>query len=165
MITVQQDVLDVSVYDEDGKFLTELKFNQKVGFTLNNRNENAYLSIQDAVQNLGMLSLLGESIENSIKSDFDANTFTKPDVKIIKFNNSSKPTKLKLVATGLDYNTDTAEIEHDIKIIFPKVELMKEHEFIFKAGEAQPPSYSFRIKPYNDAGDLYEMQFKKRSLK
>src|SRR6185312_2944462 len=130
MITVQQDVLDVSVYDEDGKFLTELKFNQKVGFTLNNRNENAYLSIQDAVQNLGMLSLLGESIENSIKSDFDANIFTKPDVKIIKFNNNSKPTKLKLVATGLDYNTDTAEIEHDIKIIFPKVELMKEHEFI-----------------------------------
>lgn len=161
MHTIQQDVLDITVYDENGAFITDLKFNKEISLETVKEGMSTYLTITDAVQNLNMLELLGEKILDD-KSDFEKDSFTSPEVSIIKFSEKPSRKKLKLVATGIDYSLETSEIEHDIKIIFPNVEILKENKFVFAAGEVQTPKYKFRVLPYDEEGNLYDMQFKKR---
>lgn len=162
MKTVQQDVLEIDVYDEKGNLITNLNYTREVKLrVVTNVTAEHILFIEDGVQNTKMLELLGEKVEQNL-SDFEKNSFTTPEVNVIKFNANPKTTKLKVVGTGIDYNLDTAQIGHDIKIIFPNVELIKDNEFIFGAGEVYPPVYKLLVLPYNDAGDLYEVQMKER---
>lgn len=161
MNTIQQDVLEITVYDERGSFITDLKFNKKVSLETVKAGTMTYLTVTDVVQNLDMLELLGEKVLNS-KTDFEKDNFESPEVTVIKFSENSPRKKLKLVGTGIDYNLDTSEVEHDIKIIFPNVELIKENNLTFGAGEVQTPKYKFKVLPYDAEGNLYDMQFKKR---
>lgn len=161
MNTIQQDVLDITVYDEEGTFITDLKFNKEVSLETVEAGASTYLTITNVVQNLNMLELLGEKILDN-KSDFEKDSFDSPEVTIIRFSENPPRKKLKLVGTGIDYNLDTSEVEHDIKIIFPNVELIKENNLTFGAGEVQTPKYKFKVLPYDEEGNLYDMQFKKR---
>lgn len=161
MNIIQQDVLEIAVYDENGVFITDLKFNKKVSLETVKAGTMTYLTVTDAVQNLDMLELLGEKVLNS-KTDFEKDSFDSPEVTIIRFSEMPPRKKLKLVGTGIDYNLDTSEVEHDIKIIFPNVELIKENNLTFGAGEVQTPKYKFKVLPYDEEGNLYDMQFKKR---
>lgn len=163
MKTIQQDVLEVAIYGVNGKFLNNLNITKEVQLkTQEDKEGNTYLYVQEACQDLNMLELLGEKIVNNV-SDFEKDSFTTPDVNLIRFSNNTAPVKLKVVGTGIDYNLKTLEIEHDIKIISPKVELIRNNEFTFGAGEVQQPTYKFKVLPFDDdSGDLYEMQFKKR---
>lgn len=163
MKAIQRDVLDVTIYDERGKFLNKLNFAKKVQLKIQDDEEgNTYLYVQEACQDLNMLELLGEKVINNI-SDFEKESFATPDVNLIRFSNNAAPVKLKVIGTGVDYSLKTSEIEHDIKIIFPNVELIRNNDFIFCAGEEQQPVYKFKVLPFDeDSGVLYEMQFKKR---
>lgn len=165
MKTIQQDVLEIAIYDENGKFLNEIKFGKEVELKSfqdsSNKQEGYYLYVRDAVQDMNMLELLGEKIDDN-KSDFEKDSFSSPEVNTVRFSVNPKSRKLKVVGTGIDYSLDTAEVEHDIKIIFPNVELVVSNDFVFESGQVHEPIYEFKVLPFNENGDLYEMQFKKR---
>lgn len=164
MKTIQQDVLEIDVYDENGKFITDLHFTRQVKIRTADKDNETHLYIEDATQNTNMLELLGNKITQSL-SDFDKNSFATPEVNTIKFSKNPKPVKLKIVGTGIDYNLDTAEVEHDIKFIFPNVRLIRDNEFTFSHGEGSIPTYKFEVLPYDEDDNLYDIQLKKRKDK
>lgn len=161
MKTIQQDVLEIAVYSKKGALLADLNLTKEVSLRTEYSEEETLLFVEEAVQDTDMMELLGEKVAQNL-SDFEKNSFTTPEVNVIKFSSNPKPMKLKIVGTGIDYNLKTAEIEHDIKIIFPNVELIRENNFTFGSGEVHVPVYKFRVLPYDDEGNLYEMQLKKR---
>lgn len=158
-MNIIQDVIDLDVFDESGKLVTQIKSMDK-GTLFHNAHEST-LTVRDVLFNLEMLKLIGEDVEKELKSDFDS-ALSEGDETIIRFNRKQESKKLKLIGRGVIYATDTANISHDFQVIMPSASLIAGHKFEFDTDEVQRPTYRFHLLPFNEDGDLFEIRLTER---
>lgn len=160
MNTVWQDTINLEVYNKNGEFVERLDFIREGSLAYMEDDSMSFLSVGEALNNIKMLELLSKKSKKS--TDFNDSVKNPQKKKTLTFNSKDRNIELKLIANSIDYNLDTGDIEHDIRIIMPKVELLKHQKFELGAGEVHTPEYVFAILPYNEEGDLFQMEFIKR---
>lgn len=160
-----QDVINLEVFDAQGRLITKIKTVRKGDLKYRPANPNSdeeasYLYIEDVLLNLSMLEQLGNRVVNK-ESDFEE-SLNKNKETVIKFNAKGKTSELKLIGSGIIYDAETAKVSHDFRIVMPKVELIPSYDLNLETGSAHLPSYVFKLNPYNAEDDLFDVRITKR---
>lgn len=161
MSTVWQNAIDLEVYDEEGNFVERLNIIQKDTLVYTETVGVSYLSIVNATNSIKMLELLAKDSPNK-RSDFEKATDSTNEKKVLTFNQREKRRKLKLIANSVSYNLETGDVEHDVRIAMPNVEMVRDYEINAEVGEVYTPEYVFAILPYNEDEDAFQIELIKR---
>lgn len=146
------DVFDLSVFDNEGKFVTQLKSLKESYLKLN--EEDGELFVSDALLNIDLLKFIQDS-KNKELSDFDR-VLKLYDTQTITFNNKKKFKECKLIAyTFLREEKDNKD--HICVYEIPLAEIIKKLELGGNRTQLSVFDLVFKIKPYNEDGDLFKM--------
>jgi len=146
------NVLDVSIFNEDGKLVTELNTlkNSKVLV----RQGRGYLHIVDALLDQKLLEFIG-STEEDKASDFEKHLNMQKFSKTITFNENLNG-QCKVVGKGLMRNADDMK---DVEYLFeiPNAEFGGNIDFDGDIDDLSKYDLVFKINPFNEQGDLFKM--------
>lgn len=161
-----QDVINLEVFDTEGRLITEIKTMKKGDLKYRSSNfedkdSSSYLFVEDVLLNFAMLEQLGEKVVKK-QSDFEESLNSNKETTI-KFKNKGKTANLKLIGRGIIYEVNTMEVSHDFKIVIPKVQLAPTYNLNLETGEAHTPAYVFKLNPYNVDGDLFDLIITERN--
>lgn len=157
-----QDVINLDVFDENGKLVTQIKTMQRGALHYKNTGGRTHLIVDDALFNIQMLEKIGNKVEDNSLSDFDKASSDYKEEIIIRFKKTFNRPLFKLVGRGRIYDADTAEVSHDFTIIMPCVELIEGYSFELEANNPFIPNYVFQLNPYNEEDDIFELRLKER---
>lgn len=163
-MNIIQDVIDLEIFNEDGKLVTKMSTVKEVVVRWIANTDGSYLAITDAMVNFKIIEQMGEVEENNL-SDFEKRLSNVKNSKTIVFNKNSKNKIFKLVGRGITYSAATAEVSHDFELIMPEVELVNDYNFDLENGEVHHSSFVFKINPYNSEGDLFKVVLHERDKK
>lgn len=163
-MNIIQDVIDLEVFNEEGKLVTKISTVREVDLRWISDGEDSYLSVTDGLVNFKLIEQLGEVEENNL-SDFEKRVSNVKSSKTVVFNKNSNKKAFKLIGRGITYSAETAEVSHDFEIIIPKVELVNEYHFNSESGEVHNPRFVFKINPYNSNNDLFKVVLHERDKK
>ena len=162
MRTYIQDVIDLDVFDEEGKLVTQIKTVREGSLHYRVSDDNSYLVIDEALFNIPMLEKIGNKVVNDEVSDFEKARSNHKEETVIRFNKGHAHPKFKLVGRGLIYDADTACVSHDFTLIMPNVQLVDGYSLELRNNDVFTPNYTFKIDPYNDDEDIFELRLKER---
>lgn len=160
MKTIIQDVINLSVYGEDGSFITKIETVTDSALKHETNGNNSYLIVEDALFNLKMLESIGEKVESEELTDFEKN-LSKSEETVIKFKKvrgSKDLPKFKLIGEGIMYSPDTGAISHNFKIVIPNATYTDGFKLNLSNHKTNSPSYVFEINSYNDDGDMFDVR-------
>lgn len=153
---IGQCVIDLYVFDENGKLITKILKSTENSIKYKTENGNSYILSDDITFNEKLIELYGQVITNEY-TDFDS-MINKNPRKTIRFNKKNPCRQFKLIAIGEIVNNSNEKIEN-LKIIIPKATLVQSHELNFQNGTVDVQKYKFKILPFNEEGDLFDLQF------
>lgn len=164
MKTVLQDVINLSVYSEDGQFITKIMTMTEGILNHETNGKESYLVVRDALFNMKMLESIGEVVKEDGLSDFEKETSGSQEtvIKFKKVDSYKNLPKFKLVGEGIMYSPDTMQVSHDFKIVIPNVTHTDGLKLDLSTQSVYQPSYVFEINPYNDDGDMFEIRLTDR---
>ncbi|MGG0667871.1 hypothetical protein ABE073_04995 [Lederbergia citrisecunda] len=165
MNTILMDTINLSVFDEDGKLITKIKTAKGASLRHNDRRGDSYLIIDDVLLNLKMLEAISEKEERKSLNDFDKVLQSSSEETVLKFKqriSDKEQPKFKLIGEGILYSPETSTVSHDFKIIVQEAIYVNGLEMEFENREAFTPSYSFKLLPYNDEKDVFDLRLKER---
>ncbi|AYB37667.1 hypothetical protein [Brevibacillus laterosporus] len=151
------EVIDLSIYDENGRFITKLDSlkNSYIG----SKGTKGLVKVQDALVDQFLIAFIGECEKSSL-SDFqkDIHNGIKKHTYVI---NSKSRKKCKLVATTLWCNEDGK----DKKVIFeiPNAVTVNNTKFYNDGTIPSPLDVTFAFYPYNDKEDIYKIHIESDS--
>lgn len=147
------DVLDLEMYDKNGKFITEFK-SLKYVFLNSHPQSHVYLHIQDALFNLKISELLLENEDNEHLSDPEK-AIKESNETIFNFNGEAEGVPVKLIGRGKIKNAQNGEDSHEFKLIVPNAVLIQDFNLNLNGDDPHFPTYKFKILPYKDKKDLF----------
>lgn len=164
MKTIIQDVINLSVYGEDGSFITKIETVTESVLNHETNGHQSYLIVKDALFNLKMLENIGEKVENEELNDFEKNLSKSEDtvIKFKKVRSSKDRPKFKLIGEGIMYSPETGGVSHDFKIVIPNAIYTDGFKLNLDSHNVQTPSYVFEIDMYNDDGDMFDIRLTER---
>lgn len=164
MKTIIQDVINLSVYGEDGSFITKIETVTEGDLNHETNGYNSYLIVKDALFNLKMLESIGEKVESEELNDFEKHLSKSVDtvIKFKKVKSSKDLPKFKLIGEGIMYSPDTNMVSHDFKIVIPNATYTDGFKLNLSNQNVHTPSYVFEIKPYNDEEDMFDIRLTER---
>jgi len=150
------NVLDLKVFDIEGKFITKLDKAVK-GKLVHNSKGESYFAIEVVDFNIDLIKALGEVNPSESKTDFEKEISSQSTKIVFKpLHHSSNIKKFKLIAEGEFYNGN-GEISHDFKVIINKSELVSGLDFESSNEELSFYTHVFRIKT-DDDGNSFELE-------
>lgn len=146
------NVLDVSVFDENGELITELNTLKDSQLVI--QAGVGYLHIVDALLDQDLLEYIGSAEEEKM-SDFEKHLLRQKFSKTITFNKNSNK-KCKIIGRGFMRN---AEDFKDKEYLFeiPNAEIGSGVDFTGFSEEVSVYDFVFKINPFNEEGDLFKM--------
>lgn len=157
------DVVEVDIFDENGKFVTKLDSLQQGDlYYENNDLYKNILGITDVAFRPELLKYIGTQVKTESKNDFEKAIESAEDEELIfKFQNNKSNPKFKLVAHGITYDGDTNLINYKFKIIIPNAELTNGYSLKTHVAKASKFDYVFNLLPYTkDTDEVFEIRLK-----
>lgn len=149
------NVMDLKVFDEKGKLVTNLDTATKG--TLVHSDQASYFAISITDFNIDMLKAIGEVENNEALSDFEKELITKSTkIKFKPLYRMENEKKFKLIAEGELYNSE-GSISHDFKVIINNSVLTSGLEFEFSNVDVSEYTHVFGIR-VDDNGDSFELE-------
>ncbi|MGG1671473.1 hypothetical protein ACIFOE_12635 [Paenibacillus sp. NRS-1783] len=148
-----RDIIDLHVFDQDGKFVATVSTLKKGSISVVNRT----IRVKDALLNGNLLKFLNKS-ENKM-SDYDKFFSTTQNYETIVFNR--KVVNCKLIAEGF-YRKDENQEDVLVQYEMPKCSIVSGYDFNHSTvGDADEFDYVFEIKEFNEEGDLFKLHIEK----
>lgn len=165
MKTISMDTINLTVFNEQGEFITDIT--SATGATLEHgsRKGKSYLIINDALLNLKMLEAVSDKEEKEVLNDFDKLAHDVQEETVLKFKHKThheNDKTFKLIGEGILYSSETASVSHTFKIVAPKAVFIDGVEMDFKCGKSFTPEYAFELLPYNKENDVFDLRLKER---
>lgn len=164
MKTIIQDVINLSVYGEDGSFITKIETVTESALKHETNGHNSYLVVKDALFNLKILESIGEKVENEELNDFEKHLSKSEDtvIKFKKVRGSDDRPKFKLIGEGIMYSPETGAVSHDFKIAIPNATYTDGFKLNLDSHNVHTPSYVFEIDTYNEDDDMFDIRLTER---
>ena len=141
------DAVNLKIYDDEGKLITEITHNTKSVLHLGNQK----FGFNNALLNLELLKLFGNSEEVEIKSDFEKALDNKT---VIKFKAKQGNTSTyKIIANGILYSTESSMISHKFDLVIYRARVAEGARIDFEVATPYEPSFMFKL--YEDGEGNY----------
>lgn len=157
MLYTTKDVLELYVFDEEGRFITKLDSLKESAIYLyenNIHNMRARLIAKDALLNIDLLKFI-QNVKEEDLTDFER-YLKLNDIHTITFNAKNKIKKCKLIAKGLAKRADTQN--DDIYFYeIPRAFIVNSFNSETSLDKYSVYDLKVEIDPFNDAEDLFKM--------
>ena len=154
------EVLDLYVFNEEGKFVTQLKSLRESGIYVYDSTESeseAILIAKDALLNIDLLKFI-QRIKDDNLTDFERYAKIN-EVHTITFNAKNKGKKCKLIAKS---NIRDLEQKDDICLYeIPNAYIVNSFSSFKELDKVSDFDLKIEIKPYNEEKDLFQMKIYK----
>jgi hypothetical protein len=146
-----KEVIDLSIYDENGRFVTKLDSlkNSYIGF----KDGKGIVKVQDALFDLYLIAFLGK-YQNDKRSDFEREIENKPSYDTYSLNINSKR-KCKLIGTT-SFRRETDFKDVVVKFEIPNATTKNSLHFS-NENDVTPFDIVFEFEPFNDEGDILKL--------
>ncbi len=150
------NVLDLKVFDIEGKFVTKLDKAVK-GKLVHNNSGDSYFAIEVVDFNIDLIKALGEVNTSESKTDFEKELSSKSTkIRFKPLHHWDNIKKFKLIAEGEFYNGD-GEVSHDFKVIINKSELVSGLDFESSNEDLSSYTHVFQIRT-DEEGNSFELE-------
>lgn len=147
-----REVIDLSIYNDKGSFITKLDTlkNSYIGI----KNGQGIVKVTDALFNQYLMAFLSK-YEDNTKSDFEKDITNEPQKDTYVFNINQKRSCKLIGTTHFKRNED----HKDIKVTFEIPNAITGNSMKFSADgiEVTPFDLIFEISPFNDEGDIMKL--------
>lgn len=149
----QRDVVDLLVFNEEGKLIAKLDSLKESNIYVGRLDSQVY--VKDALLNSDILEFIGKKEKQPVRTDFENHMIKKNAGTTISFGKPNTK-KCKLIAVSLLVRDDigtSVEVTYEIPNATLNTGLNFEHSNV----DPTDLDLVFNILPYNDEGDLYKM--------
>lgn len=154
------EVLDLYVFNEEGKFITQVKSLKESGIYVSDSTESeseAILIAKDALLNIDLLKFIQGTKDDNL-TDFERYAKIN-EVHTITFNAKNKGKKCKLIAKSIMRNLNQLDNEYLYEI--PNAYIVNSFSSVKELDKISDFDLKIEIKPYNEEKDLFQMKIYK----
>lgn len=144
-------VLDLSVFDKEGKFITQLNSLKESNLSLDGDGK---LFVKDALLNMDFLKFMQDVKEDNI-TDYDR-VLKLYETQTVTFNVKKSTKECKLLALTVA-RTQEENKDHVFMFEIPNAEIDKRFNMNISGENPSVFDALFMFKPYNDEGDIIKM--------
>ncbi|GFN32425.1 hypothetical protein [Paenibacillus xylaniclasticus] len=147
----QREVLEVMVFDEDGKLITNLNSLKNSGIHLTN---HPFVLVKDALLDTNLLKFIGKVEDNKL-SDYERMTGSPKYSTTITLGRKNNK-KCRLIGKGYYREEHTNK---DVEFMFEVPNATIRHDIELTQSNVEVAEYDilFRIEPFNNDGDVIKI--------